>query len=147
MCSLEARTRINELGLPYGRKSRTIAPPQVEFSRPDYLRGLIDADGSVGFTTQGYPFLSLTTASTAIVAYLCFYVEGITSTKRTPRRNQRDDIYNITYITETAKALSEHLYYPGCLSLQRKREAADLVGQLGSSRRIKTQTSPHRVDE
>ncbi|MGW1170272.1 LAGLIDADG family homing endonuclease [Streptomyces sp. NPDC002550] len=127
LCSLEARTRINELGLPYGRKSKTIAPPQVEFSRPDYLRGLIDADGSVGFTTQGYPFLSLTTASTAIVAYLCFYVEGITSTKRTPRRNQRDDIYNITYITETAKALSEHLYYPGCLSLQRKREAADLV--------------------
>ncbi|MFI1368289.1 hypothetical protein [Streptomyces griseochromogenes] len=57
VCSLEARTTINELGLPYGRKSKTIAPPNVEFPRCDYLRGLIDADGSVGFTSKGFPFV------------------------------------------------------------------------------------------
>ncbi|MGW2745077.1 hypothetical protein [Streptomyces sp. NPDC001450] len=28
LCSLEARTTLNELGLPYGRKSQTIAPPR-----------------------------------------------------------------------------------------------------------------------
>lgn len=66
--SLEARTKLNQLGLPYGRKSTTIAPPRVEFSRRDYLRGVIDADGSVGYTSKGLPFMSLTTASTAIGA-------------------------------------------------------------------------------
>lgn len=127
LCSLEARTALNELGLPYGRKSKDIAPPRGEFSHRDYLRGVIDADGSVGYTRQGYPFLSLTTASTAIITYLCSYANEVTGTKRTCRRNQRDDIYNITYITEAAKALSGHLYDPGCLSLRRKRDAAEQV--------------------
>ncbi|NGO48480.1 hypothetical protein G6048_42535 [Streptomyces sp. YC419] len=127
LCSLEARTRLNELGLPYGRKSKKITPPRVEFSRRDYLRGVIDADGSVGYTSQGLPFISLTTASTAIVAYLCFYTRKMTGSERSPRRNQRDGIYNIMYITEAAQALTAHLYYPGCLSLKRKQAAADSV--------------------
>ena len=123
--SLEARTKLNELGLPYGRKSKTIAPPRVEFSRSDYLRGVIDADGSVGFTKQGLPFISLTTASTAIGAYLCFYAKRVTGTERNIKRNKRDDIYNICYWKEQAQELAAHLYYPGCLSLQRKQTAAD----------------------
>ncbi|MFF8505758.1 hypothetical protein ACF07L_34660 [Streptomyces anulatus] len=45
LCDQRARARINELGLPYGRKSRKITPARVEFSRRDYLRGVIDADG------------------------------------------------------------------------------------------------------
>ncbi|WP_405587031.1 LAGLIDADG family homing endonuclease [Streptomyces sp. NBC_01092] len=125
LCSLEARTKLNELGLPYGRKSKTITPPGVEFSDRDYLRGVIDADGSVGYTRQGLPFISLTTASTAIGAYLSSYAVKITGVERTIKRNARDDIYNILYWTEAAQALSEHLYYPGCLSLERKRTAAD----------------------
>lgn len=52
LCALEARTIVNELGIPYGKKSHTIKPPRVEFSRPDYIRGLIDADGSLGWTER-----------------------------------------------------------------------------------------------
>ncbi len=55
LCSLEARTTLNALGLPYGRKSKTIAPPRGRFSRRDYVRGIIDADGSVGFTSRDSP--------------------------------------------------------------------------------------------
>jgi LAGLIDADG-like domain len=33
------------------------------FSTNDYLRGLVDADGSVGITSLGLPFVSFTTAS------------------------------------------------------------------------------------
>jgi hypothetical protein len=87
-----ARTKLNEVGLPYGRKSKTITPPRVESSRRDYLRGVIDADGSVGHTSQGFPFISLTTASTAIGAYLCFYAREITGAERTLKHNSRDGI-------------------------------------------------------
>ncbi|MEU6505180.1 LAGLIDADG family homing endonuclease [Streptomyces sp. NPDC046942] len=125
LCSLEARTTINELGLPYGRKSKTIAPPDVEFSRRDYLRGLIDADGSVGFTSKGFPFVSLTTASGAIASYLSDYGKDVTGVARNPKRNARDDIYNVLYMMELAQHLAADLYYPGCLSLERKRTAAD----------------------
>ncbi|WUO55273.1 LAGLIDADG family homing endonuclease [Streptomyces sp. NBC_00280] len=128
LCSLKARTRINELGLPYGRKSKTIGPPRIEFSRRDYLRGVIDADGSVGHTSQGFPFVSLTTASTAVAAYLCFYAGKITGAERTLKRNARDDIYNILYTKENAQELAADLYYKDCLSLQRKKTAAESLG-------------------
>ncbi|WUV39105.1 hypothetical protein OG318_24195 [Streptomyces sp. NBC_01483] len=125
LCSLEARTKLNQLGLPYGRKSQKITPPRVEFSRRDYLRGVIDADGSVGYTGKGWPFVPLTTASTAIGAYLCFYARHITGVQRLIRRNARDGIYNIIYTKESAQTLAADLYHPGCLSLMRKQTAAD----------------------
>ncbi|MEU0069790.1 hypothetical protein ABZ027_09665 [Streptomyces sp. NPDC006332] len=124
-CSLEARTRLNELRLPYGRKSKDIAPPRAEFAACDYLRCVIDADGSVGYTSQGLPFISLTTASTSIAAYLCFYAGKITGAERTLKRNARDDIFNILYTKENAQKLAAHLYYKGCLALERKKTAAD----------------------
>ncbi|MGW8764629.1 LAGLIDADG family homing endonuclease [Streptomyces sp. NPDC055815] len=96
----------------------------MSFSRRDYLRGVIDADGSVGFTGQGFPFVSLTTASTAIGAYLCHYAKRITGASRQIRRNSRDGIYNVLYTKEAAVQLAAHLYYPGCLALQRKKSAA-----------------------
>ncbi|WP_405870379.1 hypothetical protein [Streptomyces sp. NBC_00005] len=129
LCSLEARTKLNELGLPYGRKSRTITPPRVAFSRRDYLRGLIDADGSVGYTGPGWPFVSLTTSSTAIGAYLCSYARKITGAERLINRNARDEVYNISYEKETAQALVADLYYPGCLSLGRKQVKADALAR------------------
>ncbi|MGW6903679.1 LAGLIDADG family homing endonuclease [Streptomyces sp. NPDC054940] len=125
LCSLAARTKLNERGLPYGRKSQTIATPSGEFSSRDYLRGIIDADGSVGYTRQGFPFVSLTTKSTAIGAFLCSYARKITGAERTLKRNARDSIYNILYTKENAQELAAHLYYPGCLSLERKQVAAD----------------------
>ncbi|MGW7043625.1 hypothetical protein ACWGDT_13120 [Streptomyces avermitilis] len=51
VCALEARTVLNARGLPYGRKSKDVAPPHGQFSHRDYLRGVIDADGSVGYTS------------------------------------------------------------------------------------------------
>jgi hypothetical protein len=125
LCSLEARTKLNNLGLPYGRKSRLIAPPRVAFSKRDYLRGLIDADGSIGHAGQGVPFVSLTTSSTAIAAYLCAYARDITGAERTANRNTRDEVYNLTYEKEAAQILAADLYYSGCLSLGRKQVNAD----------------------
>ncbi|WP_030322221.1 LAGLIDADG family homing endonuclease [Streptomyces sp. NRRL B-3229] len=125
LCSLDARTKVNELGLPYGRKSKTIAPPLVEFSHRDYLRGVIDADGSVGRTGKGFPFVSLTTASTAIGMFLRQYAMDVTGCERNIKRNTRDSIYNLYYTMEAAQSLAAHLYYPGCLALDRKQKAAD----------------------
>ncbi|MER8068149.1 LAGLIDADG family homing endonuclease [Streptomyces sp. NPDC094034] len=124
LCSLEARTTLNQLGLPYGRKSNKIAPPRVPFSRRDYLRGVIDADGSVGYTGQGYPFISLTTASTAVGAYLCRYARQLTGAGRMIKRNARDGIYNVVYTKEAAMRLAEDLYYSDCLAVERKRKSA-----------------------
>ncbi|WP_436839929.1 hypothetical protein [Streptomyces althioticus] len=127
--SLEARTILNDLGLPYGRKSRTVAPPSGAFSGRDYLRGVVDADGSVGYTSKGFPFVSLTTASTAIGRYLCAYVQGVAGVRRTIARNARDGIYNVLIAMEAGQRLAADLYYPGCLALARKQAAADSLAR------------------
>lgn len=132
LCALEARTRLNGLGLPYGRKSKRITPPRVEFSRRDYLRGIIDADGSIGHTGQGLPFVSLTTASAAVGAYLCRYAKVVTGAARQIGRNARDGVYNVVHTKEAAVQPAEHLYYPGCLSLARKQDGGHVAGLLGA---------------
>ncbi|MFJ9179120.1 LAGLIDADG family homing endonuclease [Streptomyces sp. NPDC102360] len=125
LCSSEARATLNGLGMPYGPKSKKIAPPNGVFSHRDYLRGLVDADGSVGEAEGGVPFISLTTSSTAISLYLCSYAGRLTGVTREPKRNTRDQVYNVTYYKEAAQSLCANLYYPGCLSLGRKQVKAE----------------------
>ncbi|MFG2637709.1 LAGLIDADG family homing endonuclease [Streptomyces sp. NPDC048362] len=131
LCSLDARTKIYELGLPYGRKSRSIAPPDIRFSRRDYLRGLIDADGSVGYTSKGVPFVALTSASSAIAFCLRDYARDVTRAERILNRSTRDGVYNVLYTMEVAQRLAADLYYPNCLALGRKRAAAESLATWG----------------
>ncbi|WP_133917823.1 hypothetical protein [Streptomyces sp. NBC_00582] len=76
-------------------------------------------------TSKGFPFVSFTTASTAVGTYVCFYAGQLTGSERTLKRNARDDLYNILYTNENAQKLAANLYYEGCLSLKRKKAAAD----------------------
>lgn len=127
LCALEGRTELLELGLPIGRKSATIAPPVEPFSHSDYLRGLFDADGSVGFTAQGIPFLSLVTASPALADFVCAEILGITGAVRTARPNKRDGVMNIMVSYEAAALLAAWLYRDARLALARKRRAGLVV--------------------
>ena len=124
VCALEARRIVNELGVPYGKKSSSVKPPTEEHSAADYVRGLIDADGAVGFTAKGYPFVSFTTQSDALIEYFCDFGFHTTGAIRNPSRNARDNIYNIMYFNDDAAALAKVLYTPDCLALERKREKA-----------------------
>jgi hypothetical protein len=89
MCALEGRERLLELGLPTGRKSATVAPPAEPFSHCDYLRGLYDGDGSVGFAVNGMPFLSLVTASPAIAEFTCAEILRVTGAPEPPAEQAR----------------------------------------------------------
>ncbi|MFD7579748.1 LAGLIDADG family homing endonuclease [Kitasatospora sp. NPDC059803] len=127
VCAREFREELRDLGLPVGRKSEIIAPPTVPFSERDYLRGLIDADGSVGLTSKELPFVGLATKSDATAAFTALYAERLCGARRKLNRNKRDNIYNILFLNEAAVALATDLYYPGCLALLRKQAGADRV--------------------
>jgi hypothetical protein len=77
ICAQEARQFFAAAGIPAGPKSLTAAPPTPAFSRADYTRGLLDGDGSLGFTANGYPFISLTTASPALAAFACTTINDV----------------------------------------------------------------------
>lgn len=131
LCALEGRMRLLELGLPIGRKSETIAPPAEEFSRPDYLRGLFDADGSVGFTASGLPFLSIVTASRAIAEFVCAEILRVTGAVRSAAPNKRDNVFNVMVASDPAAKLAAWMYGDSQIALDRKLIAARAVASWG----------------
>jgi len=120
ICNIKFRNEINKLGVPYGKKSEKITPPVIYFCERDYIRGLIDGDGSVGITRKGYPFISISVKSEALKNYLCEVIEKITGEKKRLMRNKRDNTYNIMVNRERAQQFIRYLYYPNCLALKRK---------------------------
>jgi hypothetical protein len=112
-------------GIPVGRKSDRIAPPVGPLAVPDYLRGLLDGDGSIGFTRKGEPFVSVVTASPAIARFFCDAVRDVCRVVRTARPNRRDGVYNILVLNLAAVRLAEWAWYsPDVLGLERKKKAA-----------------------
>jgi hypothetical protein len=144
LCALEARKQFLELGLPVGRKSAIIAPPQEPFSHSDYLRGLIDADGSVGFTASGLPFVSIVSASPAIASFVCAEILRITGTHRTAKPNRRDGVMNVMVASDPAAALARWLYEDACIALERKRVAALAVASWTRPDGMRARSAPKR---
>lgn len=122
--NMKFREEINKLGIPYGKKSEIISPPNNNFNERDYIRGLVDGDGSLGLTSKENPFISITVKSDQLKNYLFDVVEKITGERKRIIRNKRDNIYNIMINREKAQKFIKYLYYPGCLTLKRKLKKA-----------------------
>jgi hypothetical protein len=123
LCMHEGRMRLLELGLPIGRKSAIIAPPAEPFSHGDYLRGLYDADGSVGFTATGLPFLSIVTASPVMAEFVCAEILRVSGAVRSARPNKRDGVVNLMIAADPAATFARWLYQDACIALARKQAA------------------------
>ena len=128
ICNLEFRTWIKKY-VPVGKKSSIIEPPLDKFSENDYWRGVIDGDGSLGITAQGFPFISLVTDSDKMVKSYNDFIKPITNRDKIVKRNKRDNIYNICLFREDSQELTRRLYYDGCLCMNRKMEQAKRVLQ------------------
>ena len=120
ICNMKFRDELNKLGVPYGKKSEIISPPKSNFCERDYIRGLIDGDGSMGMRLRKYPFINFTVKSERLKKYLISIIEKIAEERKKLNRNNRDNIYNIMLNREKAQKLAKYLYYPGCLALDRK---------------------------
>jgi hypothetical protein len=127
MCRQEFREDIEACGVPVGKKSFVVRPPDVPFSVPDYWRGVVDADGSIGITKAGVPFVSLITVSEAIARAFESFLQTITGKEKHTNRNTRDQAFNIMVTREDAMAVAKTLYPEGCLALDRKAAKAKEV--------------------
>lgn len=129
LSSWDARAELEALGLPSGPKSRSVAPPGLPYARRDDVRGLIDGDGSVGFTAAGLPFMSFVTASEHLARYSEAYAEELTGIARHTNPTARDRAFNPMHQTDAAATIAAHLYQPGDLAIERKAVTAAQVGQ------------------
>lgn len=113
--------------MPSGVKHDIVEMTKVPFSDRDYFRGLIDGNGSVGFSTTGLPFISLNTSSDYLAAGYQDFIYKVTGINKNNNRNKRDNTYNIVLGVEGAQKLIKELYYSGCLGLKRKMDSAEKV--------------------
>jgi len=118
--NMEFRRELNEF-VPYGRKAAIIAPP-CDLSERDYIRGLIDADGSLGLTEKGRCFISLCTSSEKIKEYMLASILRVVGRRKSLNRNKRDNVYNIVLFDEDAQVYASFLYKGAGLYIDRKHE-------------------------
>lgn len=151
ICNLQFRTELNELGLPYGKKSNSIEPPAAAFSEIDYARGLLDGDGSLGITSKGRPFVAFTTDSEHIAKWWINFAYKHTNFLYSANRNSRDGVFNITASMEKAVVLANILYYDEALALPRKQtkalEVTSWQRSEGSRQNISTEKKKWSVEE
>jgi hypothetical protein len=131
-------------GLPSGKKSESIKPPNCNFSKVDYFRGLIDGDASLGFTSKGFPFLSLVTSSSDIAIEYLEFINPIIGKVKISNRNVRDNVYNIAVYKEDSQILARHLYYDSCLALSRKLIKASEVSSWNRPSTMKRRNNRKR---
>lgn len=117
------RTSIEEF-IHCGKKSNCIeAPIECEWFMPfHYLRGLSDADGSIGITKDKKPFWSICTASGSIKEFVIGLIYDSIGLEKRIERNQRDNVYNISLMNESATKFTKLLYDGSTIHLDRKFE-------------------------
>ncbi|MGN7701482.1 hypothetical protein [Cellulosimicrobium sp. 22601] len=123
-----ARQQLASFGVTPGRKSSTVGPPSAPFSAPDYVRGVLDGDGSVGFTATGVPFVSLVTASPSLATYFCSVIADVCGVRRSAKPNTRDGVMNIMVANLAAATLARWAWHsPDALGIDRKQRLAEAV--------------------
>jgi hypothetical protein len=110
--------RLKELGLEENKSTREVVLPQFR-GNIDVLRGLIDADGCVCFTS-GATALGLC-GSHNVCAVLQEWANRIGSF---PKISRQGAIFTCKVSAGPAKKLLNLLYYPDCLALDRKESKA-----------------------
>jgi len=126
----EFRDFFESCGVLSGNKSDYISPPlHIDtLSIDDYIRGLYDGDGSLGFTANNFPFVSLVTSSDAIASFIMDYISILTGKKRKNiNPNTRDKVYNITITKEDAVVFCEKIYCESAISLNRKKQMSNEI--------------------
>lgn len=120
------------------RKSKTLCiSNKLVLDSPDFLRGVMDSDGSIFVKDNLRCYINITTASEKFAYQL---KEAILSTTGAETRvvyhEPKDVFYVRTDRHRDAVAIIASLYYDGCTSLNRKQKIVDQVlGDQAKSRR------------
>jgi len=124
---LRFRRELSALGYVSGKKCETTTTPRCEYDETGLWRGVVDGDGSLGITGVDQPFVSLVTASQRLRDAYIDFVARVAGTRPDPKRNARDQVFNIVVFNEPAQLLVARLYAEATISIPRKACSANLV--------------------
>ena len=123
------RTWLIDSGYPKKDKTILASTPTIEYSEIDFWRGVIDGDGSLGYTKDNVPFLSLITKSENLKEQYLKFLDSKMGIKKSIKRNSRDGVYNICIFSEAAMDLSKllYIYKTPELYIDRKYRSAEKI--------------------
>lgn len=114
-----------EFGFPVKEKTLNAKPPILAYDQNAFWRGVIDGDGSIGIRHRSNsnklePYLSLVTKSEVLKEEFCKYAQSITGKEYNPKRNKRDNIYNIGIGGKMCCKILREIYKNATIYLDRK---------------------------
>jgi len=119
------RIELARLGMRPGPKSLDVAPPkECGLVSRAYLRGVLDGDGSVGFTRTGAPFVSLVTASEPMARFFEDQVWQVCRVRRSTQRNTRDGVFNVMVTNVSAALMAGHCWQAGDWPVMARKASA-----------------------
>ena len=118
----EYRDFLFESGMPKEDKTNQATIPTKPYNKFAFWRGVIDGDGSIGYTKSNEPFVSLGTKSEELKNEFLKLIKEELNIIKVINRNKRDNIYNITVKNEDAIKLANLLYKDAEIYLDRKYE-------------------------
>lgn len=128
----EFRDFLINCGFPIKDKTNLADKPKIDFNIPNFWRGVIDGDGSIGITSKGLPFISLVTKSENLKeSYLSFLKDNFKIEKKI-NRNKRDNVYNIMVSGPKSIPIIKYLYIDNLgISLNRKyNKAKEIINKI-----------------
>ena len=114
------RNKLKEYGFPVGKKAHICNVPSKTYIENDFYRGFVDGDGSLGFTKNNFPFVSITTKSNNFYENYKKFVKKTIDFDVNVKPNKRDNVYNIMLNRENSQEFIKNIYYEKCLSIKRK---------------------------
>ena len=135
------RDKFINAGFPISEKTNYATIPKEKFSESDFWRGVFDGDGSIGFTNNEEPFISLITASDSLKQELCDLLLTKFNIHKNVNRNKRDNVYNVTLKNEDAIKFCDFLYNNAQIFLQRKFDNYNAMKKWKRKKKKQTKNS------
>lgn len=120
--------RLVEQGLEAKKSNQEKLPLFDWINSPDFIRGLIDGDGSISISTSGSPSIDLC-GSYEVVNGFISYVDRHIQPKvhKNARLSHLSGLYRVGYYGDEAVRLLKNLYYDGCTAIPRKQQSVNKI--------------------
>jgi predicted DNA-binding protein YlxM (UPF0122 family) len=138
--------RLIDCGVGF-RKTYVAKVPKHLKTSIDFWRGLIDADGSISYTCEGYPLLSLCGTQEVVSQFkeFCCEIVGNINVK-VRQHNLTEVLYTFTVSGRRAKDLIKTFYVDASVYLNRKYQKAMEISEMDAPSRF-SRISPSRYSK
>lgn len=132
--SQELVNSLKKLGVTYHKSLNENIPMVPKQYIRDFIRGIVDGDGSIGIDDKGKPSVGVSGGKTVLTFIRDYFFKTMQLYSKVGQRSyseqQQNFLYEIRYRSNTALKIISYLYNNACLYLDRKYTLARRCSEL-----------------